>query len=92
MRDETERERKRAAAILRKHGDEIPAALRAPLMAVRDGTEVPGTLEGVMEFADEWLPQSGKKATEIFDPCAIPENVEIQSDGSRCIVKETEDA
>ena len=48
-------ERKRAGELLRQHGDSIPASLRAPLGAVRDGTEVPGTLEGVMEFADEWL-------------------------------------
>ncbi len=48
-------ERNRAATILRESGDVIPAALRGPLHAVRDSSEVPGTLRGVMEFVDQWL-------------------------------------
>jgi hypothetical protein len=48
-------ERSRAGNVLRSYADKIPSSLRAPLMAVRDGTEIPGTLEGVMEFVDQWL-------------------------------------
>ncbi len=48
-------QRRRAGILLRRHGDSIPASLRSPLMAVRDSTEVAGTLEGVMEIVNQWL-------------------------------------
>jgi hypothetical protein len=57
MNEESERER--AGNVLREYADEIPSSLRAPLMAVRDATELPDTLDGIMEFVDEWL--AGRK-------------------------------
>lgn len=55
---ETHNERKRAGQFLRDHGERLPAALRGPLAAVRDGTEIPGTADAIMDFADQWLADS----------------------------------
>ncbi len=43
-------ERERARRCIQELGDNMPASLRAPLAAVRDGTEIPGTAADVLEF------------------------------------------
>lgn len=47
----TELESNQARSILRRHGDDLPASLRAPLMRVREGTEVEGTAADVLQQA-----------------------------------------
>ena len=44
-------QREEATYLLRVLGNTCPSSLRAPLRAVRDGTEVVGTAEDVLEMA-----------------------------------------
>ena len=43
--------REKATLLLRILGDACPSSLRSPLRAVRDGTEVVGTAEDILQIA-----------------------------------------
>lgn len=51
----TKEQRAEAKKIINDLGDNMPSSLRSPLRAVRDGAELPGTAESVLEFARELL-------------------------------------
>ena len=42
----------KAEMLRRRLGDRCPAALRAPLMAVQDGTELPGSAKDILDMAE----------------------------------------
>ena len=44
-----------ATVLIRALGNALPSSLRSPLRAVRDGNEVPGTADDVLEMARQVL-------------------------------------
>jgi len=51
----TQAQKERAAELRRILAGKLPSSLRAPLRAVQDGTEVPGTAEDVLSLATDVL-------------------------------------
>ena len=49
----------KAEMLRRQLGNLCPAALRAPLRAVQDGTELPGTARDILDMAEFCLKKRG---------------------------------